>query len=436
MQKNIGRFLGCSIIFFLVACNPLSQDKKELQPEGELSQLSFDSGPLLAREKSVIEKFPNSSNLLAFELYRKLASSSENITFSPFSISTALAMTYAGAKEETAASFKKVLYYGDNTLDFHKSLGDFALLLTHKDRSKNDTTIKISNVLWLQKDFSIVENFKTTLANAYKAKPIQLDFAKLPGPSTATINQTIAQQTNGEIPKLLKQDLRQDTRFVLTNALYFKSKWQNAFETGDSSKGAFTLSNGSKKNVLFMRQEDRFMYGEDDQKQFLLMPYQDNDFATLFVLPKEGKLAAVENSLDETRFSAMLAQLSRQKVSLWLPKFSQRSSPNIKKLLIELGLEVAFDDERADFSGMHEKAPNEENIYISDVIHEAIVKMYEDGTTAAAATAVVMAEATAMPPSEPEKVIDFHAERPFLFSIIHQPSNSILFMGRVSDPVE
>lgn len=392
-------------------------------------RVEFDIKTLLARQKNINESFPNSSNLLAFDLYKKLAHEN-NLAFSPLSISSALAMAYVGSKDETQNSFKSVLHYGDNTRQFHKNYGEFTLLLANKDRSAHDTTVEIANTLWLQKDFNVLENFKNTLGSAYKAQPMELDFKGDAGHATDTINQTISKQTHGEIANLLKGPLPPDTHLVLTNAMFFKSLWLSAFKSENTDEGDFKLADGTVAKAKLMKQENNFLYGEDADKQFLLLPYKDEEFATLFVLPAEGKFSDVEAGLSEVSFKSMLKNLSDTKVSLWLPKFAQRTTPNVKKVLKDLGLGIAFDQQQANFSGISNKT----NFYIEDIAHEAVVKMFEEGTKAAAATGVIFAPTSIAEPIEPEKLIEFHAERPFFFFIVHQPSSTILFMGHVNEP--
>ena len=396
-------------------------------------ELNVDIAALLAREVEIVEHSPKSSNTLAFDLYKQFAAQDKNPTFSPFSLSLALAMTYAGAAAETEKAMKDVLYYGENNPEFHKSYGDFANLLSHKDRSKDGTVLKISNALWLDDHSDVLDSFKNTLAEGYRAKPTQLDFCHEAKAATNEINQTVSDQTNKEIDKLLKEVLSTDTRFILTNAMYFKSNWLEPFNARNTQEGEFLKSDGSDMKTKYMKQKAQLLYGEDAQKQYLMVPYKDSDFATLFVLPREGQLKTVEENLNDANFNAMLKNLSSKDVSFWLPKFSQRMSPDVKAALKAQGLGIIFDDKLANLTKINDRSKGEGNLYVGDVVHEAVVKMYEEGTTAAAATAVVVFEATSMQPN-PTPVTNFHADHPFLFNIIHKPSNTILFMGRVDEP--
>jgi len=439
-QTLIGEVMKSKALFFLLAslgATYLSCDNPPATNHAgphvdPAAGLNVDVVALLAREVEINEHSPKSSNTLAFDLYRDF-SGEKNPTFSPFSLSLALAMTYAGADAETEKAMKDTLHYGDNNLEFHKSYGDFANLLSHKDRTKDETTLNISNALWLQDHFKVLDGFKNTLAEGYRAQPTQLDFCHDAAASTKLINETVSKQTNKEIDELLKKELSKDTRFVLTNAMYFKSNWLSPFAEEITTEGSFSKSDGSDMNTKYMKQKTKFMYGEDEHKQYLMVPYKDSDFAALFVLPRDGKLKSVEHDLNDANFDAMLKGLTLKDVSFWLPKFSQRMSPNVKKALSDRGLEILFDDNKANLTKINNRSEGEENLYIGDVVHEAVVKMYEEGTTAAAATAVIGLAATSAY-SEPTPVTNFHADHPFLFNIIHKPSNTILFMGRVDEP--
>lgn len=431
MKSNAFFLLLASLVGFLVGCDmPTPDDHSKPNTQKELN---VDVAALLAREVEIVQHSPKSSNTLAFDLYKEFAARDKNPTFSPFSLSLALAMTYAGSAAETEKAMKEVLYYGDNTPEFHKSYGEFANLLSHKDRSKDETMLKISNALWLDGHLNVLEGFKNTLAEGYRAKPTQLDFCHEAQQATDLINKTVSDQTNKEIDKLLKKELSQDTRFVLTNAMYFKSNWLEPFKANKTEEGDFSKSDGSDMKAKYMKQRAELMYGEDAHKQYLMVPYKDDEFAALFVLPRAGQLKTVEENLNDANFNAMLKNLSSKEVSLWLPKFSQRMSPNVKDALKARGLGIIFDDKLANLTKINNRSQGEGNLYVGDVVHEAVVKMYEEGTTAAAATAVVGLEATSMP-AEPTKVTNFHADHPFLFNIIHKPSTTILFMGRVDEP--
>lgn len=419
-----GHIVICSVLF-------MSCSKNADTPGGNENahEVNLDVSALLAQEDKIVERAPRAStNQLAFEIYREL-NEKTNPVYSPFSISLALAMAYAGAHNETEAAMKRALYFGDNTVDFHKSYGEFASLLHSKDRSQYEATFRVSNQQWLQRDYKILDAFVDVLKQSYASTLTFLNFLDDAKHATQTINEKVKEQTNGEIPKLLAQTLSSRTRLVLTNAIYFNAKWEKQFSEFQTQEDDFTTKGGAHSKAQYMKQIEHFRYRGDTDQQALLLPYRDPDFAAVFILPREGKLEAVEKNLNDALFSALIDSLESTKVDLWLPKFSQRLAPSMKETLSKIGLARIFDPDHADFSRINGITEGEEKLHIDDVLHEAVVKMYESGTTAAAATAISFAKATSIaPPSQP---VEFHATRPFLYFIIHRQSKAILFMGRM-----
>lgn len=390
--------------------------------------LDVKEDKIFSKEESqeIIKNAPNNiNNKIAFKLFGQLKNN-DNPTFSPLSISVALAMAYGGANGQTEQDMKNVLEFADNTVDFHKSFGEWIRLINQKNT--DETNISIINNQWLQKDFNIMPSYIETLKNNYKTQLGMLDFKNNAEESTETINNYIKEKTHNEIHELFKKPLDKDTRLVLTNAICFKAKWLKEFDPDDSDDENFILKNNTSIEIKFMKQINNFAYDEDDSGQYLLKSYKDKDFAALFVLPKEGQFNTLESRLDAEKINAIISNLKEKKVSLWLPKFSQNSSPNLKKVLGDLGLNIIFDN-KADFS----KITGTKDLFVGDVVQEAVVKMHEEGTTAAAATAVIMVmESFMLQPVK--KRIEFHATRPFYFFILHKPTNGIMFMGRIDKP--
>lgn len=427
-----------AILLALFGCNSnhVSDSTNDLQAEeqeqaAESSETPLDVEALLNREAQIVAGAPGPiNNKMAFDLFSELKDT-ENLTFSPFSISLALAMTYAGSNTDSESAMKTVLGFGDNNDSFHQRFGDFANLLRNKPRS-TETTIKISNVQWIDQAFSVLPSYAETLEKNYAARPIKLDFKRDAKAATQKINGVIAEQTNNEISQLFKSDLPDSTRLVLTNAIYFKSEWKSKFPPYQTEPGEFQQKDGSKSNANYMKQVTNLPYSEDDTKQVLLMPYGDEDFAAVFILPKEGKQAALDEALSPETLSNAMDALTSTRVSVWLPKFSQRSSPDLKNVLTHLGLGIIFDPSKADLSRIHDA--DKERLFVENIAHEAVVKMYEEGTTAAAATGISVGATAVMP--TPEDVKEFHATRPFYFFLLHAPTKTILFMGRVDRPQE
>lgn len=294
------------------------------------------------------------------------------------------------------------------------------------------TVMNISNMLWVQEGFKMEAAYMDLLGNSYAAMPMKANFKTEAQQATAAINAAVAKDTNGEIPQLLKNELKSDTRFVLTNAVYFNAKWKDEFVEALSHDADFTKKDGQTMNATYMSQSRRHRYGENDDMQYVLKPYKDGEFAALFVLPAEGKFDMVSDAMNEGMYNQMLSSMTNAKVNLMLPKFNVRTTPAVKEILAAKGLGVMFDKDHANLSGINGIVEGDDKLFISDVVHEAVVKMYEAGTTAAAATAVVGAVTTSIPMPEPSH--NFIANRPFLFFIIHEPTNAIMFMGRIMEP--
>lgn len=432
MNKIFGAALW-GALFFLWGCD----QNKPLELSNASDQMiqphvAFDHASLLAREEAIVANFPKSSNALALAMYQELAKGHGNFVFSPFSVSHALAMSFAGAKNKTEAEFKKIAHFHDNTNAFHRAFGEFALLLANKNRAPHNTSVTIANLLWIQNDLSMVQHFSDILASAYRTRPVSIDFSS--SNASQEINQTIETMSHNHIKNLLREPLPQSTRFVLTNALHFNSPWQFQFSPEHTTLDEFTLTDGHITEVAFMKKTRMLPYGEDEEKQFLLLPYLDKDFAALLVVPKEKDLWSLEKNFDGETFATMLSSLSRKNVNVWLPKFSERTRPNIKQALMDLGLRSAFHDKRADFSGMVELSSRGDTVCIDDLVHESVLSFYEEGTTSAPAPTVIKIKESSPAFTKPPRFKIFHADRPFMFLIIHQPSGTILFMGRIHEP--
>lgn len=379
-------------------------------------------------------------NRTSFTLRDTVAkTSSENYAFSPLSISTALSMTYAGAAGSTMALMKSVLNFGDNGETFHRGVGSLLESARYSDvNTKSSPRVNIVNDLWLQADFDILPKFTEDLQRGYGAQASMLDFNSDAAKATATINQHVATATQNEIPTLFKTDLEENTRFVLTNAIFFDAKWQHKFMGHNTFTSNFTMSSGAPKTVNYLTQTNYFNYGEDDTKQYLMMRFRDDDanekYSAIFVLPKVGHENLVINA---ESFITMTKNMNLHTVAVKLPKFEVRSSPNMKDTLTDMGLGVLFDRDQADLSGINGETSGPKKLFLSDVVHETVVKLYEDGMTATASTAVIGAVRSSI--RVPEKsTFEFTADRPFHFFILNNvpeaDTPAIMFMGRINEP--
>jgi serpin B len=389
--------------------------------------------------KADVAAVADGSNAFALEMYAKLASQDGNLFFSPGSLDTALAMTYAGAAGNTAKQMAKTLHF---TLEVEKLHPAFAALIDklnhpaeitlYDDSGKNRKApayeLTVANALWGQKGYPFRADFTKLLAASYGAAMNDVDYANTET-AREVINNWVATQTKDKIKDLIaKGILTTDTRLVLTNAVYFKSNWDEKFQKAATKDGPFKLSAEKSVDVPLMHLTRHFGYMENDELQAVELPYKAHELAMVILLPKKTDgLAGVEKSLTADNLGKLLKDLKRTKVDLTMPKFKFTSQFGLADTLKAMGMTDAFDPNKADFSGM----TSQEKLFISAVIHKAFVAVDEEGTEAAAATAVAMAP-TAMPMPEEPKV--FKADHPFIFLIRHNSTGEVLFMGRVTNP--
>jgi serpin B len=285
----------------------------------------------------------------------------------------------------------------------------------------------VANAIWGQEGYEFLPEFLDLLAEQYGAGLRTLDFGQDPEGAAETINNWVSEQTEGKIENLISPGLLNAmVRLVLTNAIYFNGNWAFQFEEEFTKDEPFTLLDGSTVTVPMMSQTESFLYAEGDGYQALAMPYLGAPVSMLFVLPAEGQFAEIEGMFSTGLLDGISADLVNQPVELTVPKFTFESEFNLSQTLADMGMPSAFGGE-ADFSGM----TGDRDLFISDVVHKAFVAVDEEGTEAAAATAVIMAEMAAAPM---EDAVIMRLDRPFLFLIRDDDTGTILFAGRVLNP--
>ena len=386
--------------------------------------LGAESTPIVEAPDSAIVVQGN--NAFAFDLYGKLSQQeNDNLLFSPYSISTALAMTYAGARGETEAEMAKVLRFGLPQQRLHPAFAVLIANLNSEDRK--GYTLSVANRLWGQRGYGFLPDFLKTTKDRYGAELAMLDFAGNTEQARRTINLWVEDQTQQKIKDLIaKGVLDQLTRLVLTNAIYFKGTWKSQFDEKQTRGLPFAVSPDKRLNVPTMHQKARFRHAALPDCQVLDLPYSGEDLSMLVVLPKKvDGLAELEKSLTVDKLKTWTSRLHWSKIHVFLPKFKMACQFQLKSVLAEMGMAQAFDSRRADFSGMTPKP----DLFISAVIHKAFVDVNEEGTEAAAATAVVMKLR-----SRPKPPPVFRADHPFMFLIRDNRTGSILFLGRVMNP--
>lgn len=385
-------------------------------------------------------------NAFAVDLYGRLAAETGNLFFSPASIQIALCMAYAGARGQTASQMADVLHV-DTDLPDRDIHADYAALIEMLNTPRMITryeqtgdTLQVSeraayelviaNALWGQKGCPWHREFLDLTAAAYGAGLREVDFSSQPEAARETINAWVARETRDRIRDLIARGhISPLMRLIITNAIYFKAAWAKPFLAHATRPMPFHLSAAEQTDTAMMFQKQHFRYMETETFQALELPYEGDGLSLIVFLPKPmDGLARFEADLTPAALDAWIGQLRFTEVAVYLPTFEFAGSFRLARILQAMGMADAFSDRVADFSGMTDA----EKLFIADVIHKAFVAVDEAGTTAAAATAVMMPTA-AMPVPEPDPKI-VKADHPFWFCIRHNASGKLLFMGRLSKP--
>lgn len=371
-------------------------------------------------------------NAFAWDLYHQYREQPGNLFFSPSSIAEALSMVLAGARGETAAEVSRALKLDQGPADVHATAADLRKLLIQPDRHRGFDLL-IANRAWAQQGFSIEQPFTALLRQHYGAEMGLADFKENQDAARHEMNAWISEQTKGHLREvIMPTDINHLTRLVLVNAVYFFGEWDVPFTKELTKDKPFFLGDKRQKLVPMMNRGARLAYYQGNGFQAASIPYGKGQLAMVLIVPAEVEgLAAVEATLSRQTVDNLMAGMKPQDVELALPRLEMRSRLDLAPALKNLGMEQAFDLARADFSGMH--VPNGMvdgvRLFVQTAIHEATVKIDEEGTVAAAATGFAMASAGR--PAAPPQV---RADRPFIFLIRDELTGSILFIGRVVDP--
>ena len=385
-------------------------------------------------KKEEVVDVAEGNNAFACDLYAELtATGGGNVFFSPMSIRTALAMTYAGARGETAAQMARALHFGEGGDALHAAMGSYIADL-NAGAGPRTYMLAVANALWGQRGFEFLDGFLALNKEHYEAGLETLDFAGNSEGARRTINAWVEDKTNDKIKDLIPEGgVDSLTRLVLTNAIYFLGTWAEQFHRDVTKPMPFHAAPDREVEVPFMYQQEHFRYAELDGVQVLEMAYKGGRLAMTIILPGEvDGLAAVEESLDGDKLGSLIEALGHSEVKVYLPKFKIESSFSLADVLRKLGIVDAFIVDEADFSGMTLARTPDESLYISEVLHKTYVDVNEEGTEAAAATAVIMRAGAA--PGPPEEPPTFRADHPFIFLIRDTHTGAVLFMGRLADP--
>ena len=400
-----------------------STEERDTAPEAS----EFDVAALVA-----------GNSAFAFDLYRVLSDSDGNLFFSPHSISLALAMAYSGARGETESQMADTLRFDLPQDRLHPAFNALDLMLepAETDVGGEDFRLNVANSVWGQEGYGFLPDFIDGLAVNYGEEVRPVDFRRDPEDARVRINDWVADETEERIKDLIPQGAIDDlTRLVLANAIYFNAAWRTAFSEQATTDRPFHLLDGTEREVPMMRQQSNLLYAAGDGFQAVELPYEGDEVAMTILVPDSGRFEGFQDSLDGPSVQGIVDSLESERVILSMPRFEMESSFSLTDALQAMGMTDAFDDQSADFSGMDGRlcrARGDICLLISDVLHKAFVSVDEEGTEAAAATAVIIGitRAVEVEPEPIELVID----RPFLFVIRHQETGALLFVGRVLDP--
>lgn len=372
--------------------------------------------------------FRNAINAFTFNFFKELSNdNTENIFISPYSIFTALAMTYEGAEGDTADEMASVLSVEQDNASFHEYMKNLYELLNEQNEDYNIST---ANALWIKKNFQLLETYLSVIRDFYGGEATEVDFSN-PEESAEIINNWVENHTNNLIQDLITPDVIDPlTALILTNAIYFKGVWRVQFDPINTTDRDFETNTEDTIQVPTMKlvdTEDVFYYTETDDLQILELPYTGDDLSMMILLPKNNDLSDIIDTIDDDSFLEWKESMIERNVDIYLPKYKVETKYSLKPHLQQLGMNNPFTP-IADFSGI----TGRKDLYISSVVHKAYIDVNEEGTEAAAATGVVMVLTSNGGGGSSR--ITFDCDHPFLYLIQHTQTGTILFMGKVVDP--
>lgn len=367
------------------------------------------------------------NSAFAFDIFQILKQKGGNLFFSPYSVSSALAMTYGGARGNTALQMQEAMRFTRGQEGTHKAFAELGSLLGNI-QSKGAVELAVANSIWPQTGYGFLPEYTALLKKFYGVEITPVDYANAPEPSRKRINKWVEVKTREKIKDLIPEgSIDPLTRLVLVNAIYFKGDWEEQFDPDDTVEAPFFVTPEKSIEASLMTRTGDYGYSDMGDLQILELPYAGRDLSMVVILPGPGRsISDLEKKITIENFFLWKQGMSEKEVEVFLPRFRITwGSFSLVEALKSLGMVDAFSDTKADLSGM-DGGPD---LYITDVLHKAFIDVNEEGTEAAAATAVIVGLKSI--PAPPEV---FRADRPFIFIIQENSTGSILFMGRVSDP--
>jgi serpin B len=379
-------------------------------------------------EEETVKALAEGNNTFAISLYKKLSNEKGNMFFSPYSISSALAMVYAGARGNTEAEMAKALNFQLAPKQLHQAFGEICRKTFFPKKKQYE--LSIANALWKQAGYKFNGQFLDIMKDHYAAGFYEVDFKKQPEKAAAMINTWTSKKTNGKIKKIISQEeIVSRQKFIITSAIYFKGYWKQEFDKLLTENMPFTMPNGDKIDIPMMNNTDYFGYNEEKNLQILEMDYLGDNLSMIILLPieKDG-ISLIEKEITAEKLKNWRDKIDERRVAVTMPRFKIGYSLDLAQSLETLGMKEAFSQTDADFSGLSDSG----KLYINMVMHFAYIDVDEKGTEAAAVT--ITGGATPVGIFQIPEPIVFKADHPFLFLIRDKSNGSILFIGRVMDP--
>ncbi len=424
MRHLFSLFLIIPFLFSSISCSKDEPGGVDHAFDEAKSSLTREANPSVSLGD--MDTLVQGNTEFALELYGAVSDLEEgNFFYSPFSISLALAMTYAGAEGTTETEMADVLHYTLPEPALHAAFNALdADLATRGTGDASQFRLNIANAIWGQTGYHFEQDFLDTIALNYGSGLNLLDFAADPEGSRTTINEWVEEKTEDRIKDLLPEgSIGSDTRLVLTNAIYFWGEWVEMFSRDMTSPAVFHKDDGTDATVDFMHIEAGFNYTAGTGYEAIELPYKGDDTSMIVLMPDAGTMGTFEATLDAQTLADIIAGLTPTDMLFSMPKFEFEHRIPLKQLFMDLGMEIPFDPMEADFSGLN----GDRSLVITDILHKAFVAVNEDGTEAAAATAVVVGET-----SVPANIVSL--DHPFIFLIRDKVTGTILFIGRMADP--
>lgn len=416
MKKII---LLCGLLVF-THCTPQLLSPVSQNVPGKFLQSSVSRAQTASIDTSDIKIIQKAQSAFAFDLYQKLAEKDGNLFFSPFSISSAMGMLYAGARGDTEKQLASGMHFELTQDLFHQAMNTINQDLDTRDDGA--FRLNIDNNIWVQETYPIQTSYLDVLMQSYGSGVYAVDFVTQPDDTRNAINNWIEGKTQKRIQELLPAgSVDSSTALILTNSIYFKARWAEEFYLTEQKD--FHLQDNQTKSIEMMGIRDRFKYASGQHYEMIEIPYDENSATMIILVPAQGHFSDFQNPSE----FFMADHLNFKEVILWMPKFSFKTSFGVISALQSFGIQDAFNPEKADFSGID----GTRELYVSGVLHQAFIKVDEQGTEAAAATATTLS-VTAAPalPVEPTLLI---IDRPFIFTIRDNKTGMILFIGHVLD---